>query len=139
MVSAKVEYATLAILELAARADQGHPVPLRDIACSQQIPGQFLVQLLQRLKVAGLVRSTRGAAGGYLLARPADKISVWDVWAAVAVEESAEPPEPTDVRRAVLQAVWSEMYARRRESLEGTSIASLLLRCQDNTDPMYYI
>lgn len=139
MVPAKVEYAALAILELAARAHEGQPIPLRDMAGSQQIPGQFLVQLLQRLKVAGLVRSTRGASGGYLLARPATEISLWDVWAAVAVEESAEKCAATDARRAVLKTVWSEMQAQRRDALEATSIAELLLRCQDNVDPMYYI
>ena len=138
MVPAKVEYAALAALELAARAHTEEPVPLRDLADSQKIPAQFLVQLLQRLKVAGLVRSTRGASGGYLLAQPAAELTLWDVWAAVMVDEVDVTCEP-DPRRHGLRKIWKEILDTRRAQLEGISIEALLQRCQDSQDPMYYI
>ena len=66
--SAKTEYACLAMLELALRDGSGEPVRLRDVAAAHRIPSPFLVQILLQLKSAGLVESTRGAAGGYRLA-----------------------------------------------------------------------
>ncbi|MEM8681500.1 MAG: Rrf2 family transcriptional regulator [Planctomycetota bacterium] len=139
MVPAKVEYATLAILELAARANRDQPVALRELAKAQEIPAQFLVQLLQRLKAAGLVRSTRGAAGGYLLAGRPDNIRLWDIWVAVTGDETTpDTSEPTSPR-GVLQTVWQEILGQRRETLQRISIADLLKRCRDSDDPMYYI
>ena len=72
-VSARAEYACMAIYELAARLNDGAPTPLHTIATSQGIPNQFLVQILAALQKAGLVRSERGPQGGYHLTRnPAD-------------------------------------------------------------------
>ena len=80
-ISAKVEYACVAILELAARYDSDEPVRIRDIADAHGIPSRFLVQILLQLKGAGLVQSTRGATGGYALAKPPEAISLADVMA----------------------------------------------------------
>ena len=63
IVSAKTEYACIAVLELAARHGQPEPVRIRQIAEAHGIPSRFLVQILLQLKSAGLVQSTRGAAG----------------------------------------------------------------------------
>src|SRR5437868_2699615 len=79
LFSAKAEYACLAMLELAARHGDPRPVRLADIADKHGIPQRFLVQILLQLKGAGLIASTRGAAGGYLLARPPEEISLADV------------------------------------------------------------
>ncbi len=65
--TAKTEYACLAVLELARAFDLGEPVRIRTIADEHGIPSRFLVQILLQLKGAGLVSSTRGAAGGYQL------------------------------------------------------------------------
>ena len=65
LVSAKSEYACLAMLELAARYSDPGPIRLADVADKHGIPQRFLVQILLQLKGAGLVASTRGAAGGY--------------------------------------------------------------------------
>ncbi len=60
-LSAKTEYACLAVLELAARYGTGEPVRIRTIADEHGIPSRFLVQILLQLKGAGFVASTRGA------------------------------------------------------------------------------
>ena len=78
-LSAKTEYACLAMLELAKEYDSGEPVQLRRIAAEHGIPARFLVQILLQLKGASLVASTRGAAGGYRLARPPQEITLADV------------------------------------------------------------
>src|SRR3954454_20519257 len=83
IVSAKTEYACIAVLELSARHASGEPVRIRDIAGAHGIPSRFLVQILLQLKTAGLVHSTRGAAGGYKLAREPDEITLLDVMTVV--------------------------------------------------------
>ena len=69
-ISAKAEYACVAMLELAANYADAQPVRIKAIADAQGIPQRFLVQILLQLKTAGLVASVRGAAGGYQLAKP---------------------------------------------------------------------
>ena len=66
-ISAKTEYACIAMLELAAQYGSGEPVRIRRIAERHDVPPRFLVQILLQLKGAGLVASVRGAAGGYQL------------------------------------------------------------------------
>ena len=75
-VSAKAEYACVAMMELAGSYSDPQPVRIKAIADAQGIPPRFLVQILLALKTAGLVVSVRGAAGGYQLARPPDSISL---------------------------------------------------------------
>src|SRR3954469_260157 len=85
-ISVKSEYALKAIFDLASQylssrpgSAPMEPVKIADIARRQKIPQKFLELILAGLKQAGLVESRRGAEGGYLLARPADRISVGDV------------------------------------------------------------
>ena len=76
---AKVEYACIAVLELAIQFNNGEPVRLRAIAEAHGIPSPFLVQIMLQLKAAGLVESTRGAAGGYQLTRDPSIITLAEV------------------------------------------------------------
>src|SRR5438045_7790219 len=80
-VSAKADYALRAVIEVAGAADG--PVKGERIAQAQEIPLKFLENILGDLKHAGLVRSQRGAEGGYWLARPADEITLAEVIRAV--------------------------------------------------------
>src|SRR3954469_17110792 len=82
-LSAKTEYACLAMLQLAAAYPNGDPLQIRRIADVHGIPSRFLVQILLQLKGADLVVSTRGAAGGYKLARPPEKITLGQVMAVI--------------------------------------------------------
>src|SRR6266853_2785065 len=77
-ISVKSEYALLAVFDLALQA-VGEPVKIADIAKRQSIPQKFLELILASLKQGGFVESRRGAEGGYLLARPADAITVGEV------------------------------------------------------------
>src|SRR2546423_15483289 len=81
-VSAKVDYAVRAAIELAT-AEPGRPIKGDRIAQAQGVPLKFLENILSELRHAGLVRSQRGAEGGYWLARPPEEISVADVIRAV--------------------------------------------------------
>src|SRR5271169_4566603 len=77
-ISVKAEYALQAILDLASQPP-GEPVRIADIARRQRIPQKFLELILVALKQAGYLESRRGAEGGYLLARPADSLTIGEV------------------------------------------------------------
>ncbi len=77
-ISVKGDYALHAIFDLASSAP-GEPVKIADIARRQKIPQKFLELILAGLKQGGFVESRRGAEGGYLLARPAESITVGEV------------------------------------------------------------
>ncbi|MDQ3950422.1 MAG: Rrf2 family transcriptional regulator, partial [Gemmatimonadota bacterium] len=80
-ITTLAEYGVICALHLARRASQ-EPVTGRDIAARERLPVDYVEQILLRLRRAGLVQSTRGARGGYALARPPEDISVRDVIAA---------------------------------------------------------
>jgi Rrf2 family protein len=126
-VSAKAEYACLAMIALAQERSET-PVRIREIAEAQAIPERYLVQILLQLKGAGLVTSTRGALGGYRLARPPGSISVQ------AVLESIDGPDDTSVRESgstggrALALIWEEVRAAERSVLERITIADLAAR-----------
>ena len=126
-ISAKAEYACLAIIALAKRHHEDRPLPIREIAEAQDIPATFLTQILLKLKGAGLVISTRGSSGGYRLARPPEQISLIDVLRIVdgyglPMTERNGPSAP------VLAEVWGQIRATETEVLSGTSFAKLLHR-----------
>lgn len=81
--TAREDYGLRAVLDLAVHAEQG-PIQSREIAARQNIPEQFLEQLLGALRRAGIVRSVRGASGGYLLNGSAASVSVGDVLRALS-------------------------------------------------------
>src|SRR3954454_19660991 len=104
-ISAKAEYACLAMLALARPRSGGAPVRIREIAESHSIPERYLVQILLQLKGAGLVTSTRGASGGYRLARPAEDIMLGEVLN--AIDGPGEPPrEAHEPAAQALALVW---------------------------------
>ena len=82
MFSTKAEYGIRVLVELASRSGDT-PVPLAEIAEANMLPLAYLEHLVARLRKAGLVESRRGARGGYLLARPADDITMAEVVAAL--------------------------------------------------------
>jgi Rrf2 family protein len=128
-ITAKADYAVRATCELAARAGQG-PVKGDVIAAAQGIPLKFLENILGELKHAGLVRSQRGAEGGYWLARPADEISIADVIRAVEgplASVRGEAPESVKYRGAAesLGKLWVAVRANLRAVLEETTVADV--------------
>ena len=127
-ISAKADYAVRAALHLASVSEG--PTKGEAIAGAQDIPAKFLEAILTSLRQAGLVRSQRGANGGYWLARPADAISVADVIRAVdGPLASVRGRGPEDVSypgaTAALQKVWIAVRTNLRDVLEHVSLADL--------------
>jgi Rrf2 family protein len=131
-ISAKADYALRAMAELAA-AEPGVPVKGERLATTQGIPQKFLEAILTELRHGGLVATQRGAEGGYMLARPAEEISLADVIRAVegplASVRGIRPDhlEYTGAARG-LQEVWLQVRAALRGVLEQTSLADLVRR-----------
>lgn len=167
-ISAKAEYACVAMLELAANHGEHKPLQIKTIANSQGIPQRFLVQILLQLKTAGLVVSVRGAAGGYQLARAPENISLADVISA-SDDSALAPrtslgegniriaPDPesrgrqTRQRNALgevahhtaqvetLVSVWREIQAATQRLLEKLTLAELLRRSRQGDSLTYQI
>src|SRR3954466_4283394 len=128
-VSAKADYAIRATAELAAVEGSGQLRADR-IAEAQEIPSKFLESILLELKHAGIVRSQRGADGGYALARPGTEISLADVIRAVdgpLANVRGDRPENVSYKGAAtaLTDVWIAVRASLRSVLEQTSVADL--------------
>jgi Rrf2 family transcriptional regulator, cysteine metabolism repressor len=127
-VSAKAEYACLALLALAQHGQATLPLRIREIAESHGIPERYLVQILLQLKGAGLVSSIRGASGGYRLARPPDQIALSEVLAAIDGPDTLqrEPVMETLPAARALAEVWSRVRAAERGVLDSTTLAALI-------------
>lgn len=141
-VSAKAEYACLAVLELVLRREQLEPVRLAEIAEKDQIPERFLVQILLQLKGAGLVQSVRGAAGGYRLAADPEKVTVWDVVYLVdGANMGSVPVDDQDKGTGwrVLHGIWQEVNRREEDYLRNISFAELAEQATRRNADMFYI
>ena len=128
-VSAKVDYAVRALVELAAAAGTG-PMKGEAIAAAQQIPLRFTENILSELRRAGVVATQRGAVGGYWLKVPAATVTIADVIRYVEgplAEVRGEPPEEVQYRGAAtaLQDVWIATRATLRSVLEVVTIADV--------------
>jgi Rrf2 family protein len=128
-ISAKADYAVRAAVELAAASDE-KPVKAERIATAQEIPLNFLENILGELRHAGIVRSHRGADGGFRLAKPADQINVADIIRAVEgplASVRGGPPEETAYPGAseALPRVWIAVRANLRSVLERTTVADI--------------
>ncbi|MDD8020688.1 MAG: Rrf2 family transcriptional regulator [Acidobacteriota bacterium] len=133
-LSTKGEYASRAMVELAARFGQG-PVPIRIIALTQAIPQQFLEQILLSLRRAGYVKSKKGPNGGYYLSRAPQTITVAEV---IRVMDGPLAPincvsviehEPCPLEETCgLRCLWKEVRDMVAKHLEQTTFEDVLKR-----------
>ena len=128
-ISAKVDYAVRAAVELAAATDE-KPVKAERIATAQEIPLNFLENILGELRHSGIVRSHRGAEGGFRLARPAADVTVADIIRAVEgplASVRGGPPEDAIYGGAAesLPRVWIAVRQSLRRVAEHVTIADI--------------
>jgi Rrf2 family protein len=127
-IPAKVDYAIRAMAELAGH--EGGPVKAEELAEAQAIPVKFLRGILTDLRRARLVTSQRGPDGGFVLARPADDISVADIFRAVdgplaTVRDQSLSGMAYEGAAKDLPTVWMAVRTGLRRVLEHVSIADL--------------
>jgi Rrf2 family protein len=144
LFSAKLDYALRAAVDLALQ-----PADLacqsREIAARQNIRGPYLDQILAVMKREGIVRSIRGAGGGYTLARSAHRITVGDVVRAVVGENllvggGSAAPDPARTGAAyVVRKYEEEVEAMLGAALEKCTVADLAARKQTLDDSLSYM
>ena len=127
------EYGLICALHLARRAAEG-PVTGREIASRERLPGDYVEQILLRLRRADIVRSTRGARGGYALAREASEISVRDVIAASelatfdlhCVSHPVEEERCSASHDCSIRPVWQMLQRKIDDVLQSVRLSDLL-------------
>jgi Rrf2 family protein len=128
-ISAKVDYAVRAAVELAAAEDE-KPIKAERIATAQEIPLNFLENILGELRHSGIVRSHRGAEGGFRLAKPPDKVTIADIIRAVEgplASVRGGPPEEISYpgTSEALPRVWIAVRASLRSVAERVTVADV--------------
>jgi Rrf2 family protein len=132
-ITTLAEYGVICALHLARRASEG-PITGREIADLERLPSDYVEQILLRLRRANLVRSTRGARGGYALARPADQISIRDVIEASetmtfdlhCVSHPVGEERCSSSHNCSIRPVWMLLQRKIDDVLGGVCLADLL-------------
>ncbi len=127
------EYGVICALHLAKRVDEG-PVTGRQIAALEKLPADYVEQILLRLRRAGVVKSTRGARGGYVLAKSPADTSIRSVIHASELEtfdlHCVSHPVETDRCSAShlcsIRPVWMLLQKKIDDVLEGVCLADLM-------------
>ncbi len=141
-VSAKAEYACVAMIELAAQHHLGQPVSIKAIADTYKISSKFLTQILLQLKGAGLAASSRGAAGGYQLARPPETISLADIIHCIDGSPAASSALGSLPESAVVQAlkrVWHKVQADEQQTFQDLTLQDLVQQIRKTDNFVYQI
>jgi Rrf2 family protein len=132
-ITTLAEYGVICALHLAKR-DAEAPITGREIAEVEQLPGDYVEQILLRLRRAGIVRSTRGAHGGYALARDASEISIRDVIEASesttfdlhCVSHPVGEERCSSAHNCSIRPVWMLLQRKIDDVLEGVHLSDLL-------------
>jgi Rrf2 family protein len=132
-ITTLAEYGVICALHLARRSTDG-PITGREIAAFEQLPADYVEQILLRMRRAGLVRSTRGAHGGYELARPAASVSIRAVIEASeastfdlhCVTHPVGEERCSSSHTCSIRPVWMMLQQRIDAVLDGVNLADLL-------------
>jgi len=132
-ITTLAEYGVICALHLARRSGEG-PVTGREIAETERLPVDYVEQILLRMRRAGIVKSTRGAHGGYALARSAQEVSVRDVIEASelqtfdlhCVSHPVEEERCSASHACSIRPVWMLLQQKIDAVLEGVRLSDLL-------------
>lgn len=142
-LSSKVEYALLALLELASHR-QGNPLKISEIAAKQFIPDRYLEQILNSLRRGGVIQSLRGAKGGYVLAREPWQITLLEIVTAVEGDIKPKESKPSDsptIEKDVVYEIWRQVHEEAQKALNRYTLQDLCKRREAHqpVNVMYYI
>ena len=137
-ITTLAEYGVICALHLARRSAEG-PITGREIAETEQLPGDYVEQILLRLRRAGIIRSTRGAHGGYTLAKDASSISIRDVIAASetttfdlhCVSHPVGEERCSSSHNCSIRPVWMLLQQKIDDVLSGVHLSDLLSEEQE--------
>ncbi|MEG4504066.1 Rrf2 family transcriptional regulator [Microcoleus sp. F6_B4] len=143
-LSSRVEYALLALLELASHYPKDSPLTVNEITASQEIPERYLDQILAVLRRASIVQSLRGAKGGYLLAKEPWQITLLEVFSILEGEGSSQiqkVSESVTIEKTAVLEIWQEARQASWEVLGKYTLQDLCEQrdIRKQAHPMYYI
>lgn len=143
-LSSRLEYALVALLEIADRQAQGKPLKVNEIAASQSLPERYLDQILTLLKRQGIISSQRGMKGGYLLAKELWQITLLDVVLAIeggGNQKKIDPTTPNTLEKTVIVQAFEEIKDSVNEILTSYTLQDFAktLEAKRHNSPMYYI
>jgi Rrf2 family protein len=143
-LSSRLEYALVALLEIAKYQAQGKPLKVNEIAASQSLPERYLDQIFTSLKRQGIVSSQRGMKGGYLLAKELWEITLLDVVIAIeggGNQKKVDPTTSNTVEKTVIVQTFDEIKGSVDGILKNYTLQDLvkILEAQRQDSPMYYI
>jgi Rrf2 family protein len=130
-ISKRCQYALRAVFELALR-DTNHPVKIHEIADSQNMPPRFLEVILNQLRHAGFVESRRGSEGGYMLARPAEELTVGEIVQCVQGpillrgENSGNKKVESFYGDSAFEQLWENVNSAISQVCDNTTFADLI-------------
>ncbi len=145
----KVSYAIMATIELALH-DRATPLQAKTIATRQGIPARFIEQILQGLKQAGVVRSIRGAQGGYTLVQDPNEITLAELVnsmngndaASLATNGSKGQTERRGASNTIISSIWDQVQEAEQAVLRVISLQSLVeqhQKLESQRSLMYHI
>lgn len=141
-LSARVEYALLALLEMAGRYSRQEPLKVTEITANQPIPDRYLEQILTTLRRSGLVQSQRGAKGGYMLTREPWRITLLEVVTSVEGDRKDRGTSAVaTVEKNLVYEVWQQASQASQSVLKHYTLEDLRQRREAyaQTNPMYHI
>jgi Rrf2 family protein len=143
-LSSRLEYALVALLEIANHQAQGKPLKVNEIAASQSLPERYLDQIFTLLKRQGIISSQRGMKGGYLLAKELWQITLLDVVVAIeggGNQKKVNPTTPNTPEKTVIVQTFEGIKDSVNEILMNYTLQDLAktLETQRQHSSMYYI
>jgi len=131
-LSTRTRYGVRALLDIAQHSNEG-PVLLRDTAKRQELSKSYLEHILIPLKVAGLIRTSRGAQGGFVIAKPPTQIRLYEIVQIlerkVALVECVDNPKAyPHSDTCALHVLWQEITEAISQILKSTTLQDLMER-----------
>ena len=138
LISTKGRYAMCVMLDLAEHYQEG-PVALKDISARQNISKKYLEQIVALLNRPEILKTVRGAQGGYMLAKSPDKYTVADVLklsegSLAPVQNLEDPTDAAAASDAQLLPIWQGLYDVVNGYLEGITLQNILDRRMESYD-----
>jgi len=135
-LSVKVDYACRVLAQLARHHGEGRLAHIEELARIEAVPANYLVQILSELRNGGLITSRRGKQGGYVLSRPPEKITLYDIVKLIEGDllELGGSAEGQSGRR--VQQVWRDVRTALEAKTRGYTLDMLMAK---GPGEMYYI
>ncbi|MDP0499708.1 MAG: Rrf2 family transcriptional regulator [Verrucomicrobiota bacterium JB022] len=135
-LSLKVGYACQVLAQLGQAFGQAELPHIEDLAQAEHIPQNYLVQILNELRNAGLIVSKRGKQGGYALARAPREISLYDIVCAVEGELLGFSTSSEGASAANVHRIWAEVVKELEQQTRAYSVEDMM---RSANEEMYYI